>query len=161
MNWYWKERRNRAEDRRETVCDGFISVEMKFQSCWHALINGVTHSQGGTESCIWSKKWSETEIILELTQQVLQFYVRHMYEYESAQTQLTNLCQIRKASFDGRVKLLSVSLPAGQTPLRLLSLLVFLTRKCLTESEQWARRTAAHCAFTSYQLPSQKASREN
>lgn len=35
----------------------------------------------------------------------------------------------------------------------LVSLLVFLTRKLLTKSEQWARRTAAHCAFTSYQLP--------
>lgn len=35
----------------------------------------------------------------------------------------------------------------------LVSLLVFLTRTHLTESEQWAGGTAAHCAFTFYQLP--------
>ena len=43
---------------------------------------------------------------------------------------------------------------------RLVLLLVFLTRKQLTKSKQWARRTAAHCAFTSYRPPYKRPRRK-
>lgn len=56
------------------------------------------------------------------------------------------------ALFGGRINVVLFARQLGELH-RLVSLLVFLTRKHLTKSEQWARRTAAHCAFTSYQLP--------
>lgn len=54
--------------------------------------------------------------------------------------------------FDGRI-IVVCFLASWANSTALVSLLVFLTRKRLTKSEQWARRTAAHCAFTSCRLP--------
>lgn len=56
------------------------------------------------------------------------------------------------AFFDGRI-IVVCFLASWVDSTGLVSILVFLTRKRLTKSEQWARRTAAHCAFTSCRLP--------
>lgn len=61
------------------------------------------------------------------------------------------------AVFDGRIIVVCFA-ASWVDSTELVSLLVFLTRKRLTNSEQWARRTAAHCAFTSYQLPYKRPS---
>lgn len=56
------------------------------------------------------------------------------------------------ASFDCRITVVCfLASWVGSTGL--VSLLVFSTRKPLTKSEQWAKGTAAHCAFTSCRLP--------
>lgn len=59
--------------------------------------------------------------------------------------------------FDGRIIVVCFA-ASWVDSTELVSLLVFLTGKRLTNSEQWARRTAAHCAFTSYQLPYKRPS---